>query len=74
MNSSKIAGKLREQINRFAGEFSHLVNKAKAKFIEEMIYGIQASKDALALRQGAFAYQHPPAATPRPYIPTTSPV
>jgi hypothetical protein len=44
MNCSRIALRLREQIHKVAGGF-HFLTKPKQRFIEEIIYGIQASKD-----------------------------
>jgi len=45
VNAIQVARRLREQIGQFAGIFSPLFSKPQAKFITQMLYGIQASKD-----------------------------
>ena len=42
---SKAAGKIKTQITRFSNRLSFGLNKPRRKFLHEMIYGIQASKD-----------------------------
>ena len=44
MNCSRIALRVREQIHKLARGF-HSLTKPKQRFVEEMIYGIQAAKD-----------------------------
>ncbi len=44
MNFTRIALKLRAQIHKVADGF-HSLSKPRRRFVEEMIYGIQASKD-----------------------------
>jgi len=44
-NDSKIAGKIKTQITRFANNISHGFQKPTKKFLVQMLYGIQASKD-----------------------------
>ncbi len=44
-NDSKIAGKIKAQITRFANRLGRGWKKPKRKFIAQMIFGIQASKD-----------------------------
>ncbi len=44
-NNSKIAGKVKTQITRFAHKISHGFQKPTTKFMVQMLYGIQASKD-----------------------------
>ena len=44
-NYTRIISSLREQIHRFSERFSHRFSKPKCRFLEEMLYGIQASKD-----------------------------
>ncbi len=38
----QIGRKLRDQINKFSGELSRGLSKPRRRFVEEMIYGIQA--------------------------------
>ncbi len=45
MNRTLTALKIRDQIRKFLGIFSPHFSKPKQKFIEQMIFGIQASKD-----------------------------
>jgi len=45
MNHRQIARKLQEQIHGFSGIFYPHFSKPRAKFIEQMIYGIQAGRD-----------------------------
>lgn len=45
MNHRQIARKLQEQIHSFSGIFYPHFSKPRARFIEQMIYGIQASRD-----------------------------
>jgi hypothetical protein len=44
-NNSKIAGKIKAQITHFAHEISWGFKKPLKKFVVQMLYGIQASKD-----------------------------
>jgi hypothetical protein len=44
-NDSKIAGKIKTQITRFAHKISRGFKRPTRKFIVQMLYGIQASKD-----------------------------
>lgn len=45
MNHRQIATELRDQIHRFSGIFYPHFSKPRSKFIEQMIYGIEASQD-----------------------------
>jgi hypothetical protein len=45
-NYSHIAHTLREQIHHFSERFASRFNRPKVRFLEEMFYGIQASKDS----------------------------
>lgn len=45
MNVTLVAGRLREQIGKFSGIFSPRFSKPKARFLEQMIFGIQAAQD-----------------------------
>ena len=45
MNDSKLAGKLKAQIKRFSKHLTQDLTKPQRRFISEMLYGIQASKD-----------------------------
>jgi len=45
MNDSKLAGKLKAQIKRFSKRLTQDMTKTQRRFIAEMLYGIQASKD-----------------------------
>ena len=45
MNHRQIARKLQEQIHNFSGIFYPHFSKPRLKFIEQMIYGIQAGRD-----------------------------
>ena len=45
MNRTQTAHRIREQISKFMGIFSPYFSKPKLKFIEQMVFGIQASKD-----------------------------
>ena len=42
MIKHQLSRKIREQIHKFSGELSRGMGKAKSRFIEEMIYGLQA--------------------------------
>ena len=44
-NPAKTAQQIKSQITRFSGKVSQELDKPKRRFINEMIYGIQASKD-----------------------------
>lgn len=44
-NNSKIAGKIKAQITRFSNWLTEGLKKPDRRFIREIIYGIQASKD-----------------------------
>lgn len=45
MKNGKIAGKIKRQISLFCTHLSYGLPRPKRKFIHQMIYGIQASKD-----------------------------
>ena len=45
MNHRQIAMKLQDQIHQFSGIFYPHFSKPQAKFIEQMVYGIQAGRD-----------------------------
>ena len=45
MNRSQAAFKVREQLVRFLGIFSPHFSKPTMKFLGDMLYGLQASKD-----------------------------
>jgi len=47
MHSSRLAGKLREQIARFSGDVCDGLGKVASRFVCEMVYGIQASQSVL---------------------------
>ena len=44
-NDSKLSWKIKSQISRFASRLTDGWDKVKHRFIQEMLYGIQASKD-----------------------------
>jgi hypothetical protein len=44
-SNNKLAHKVKQQIGKFAGIITKGYSKPKKKFVKEMIYGIQASKD-----------------------------
>ena len=44
-NSTRTAAEIKSQITRFSQKVSVGLDKSKRKFIHQMIYGIQASKD-----------------------------
>ena len=44
-DDSKIAGKIKTQITRFAHKISHGFKRPTTKFLVQMLYGIQATKD-----------------------------
>lgn len=44
-DSTKTAGQIKSQITKFSAKVSQELDKSKRRFINEMIYGIQASKD-----------------------------
>ena len=44
-DDSKIAGKIKAQITRFSNRISRGLKRPKRKFIAQMLFGIQASKD-----------------------------
>jgi len=44
-NSPKTAAQIKSQIKRFSARISSKLDKSKRKFIHQMLYGIQASKD-----------------------------
>lgn len=44
-NSTKTAAQVKSQVARFSVRISRKLDKPKRKFIHQMIYGIQASKD-----------------------------
>ncbi len=43
--NSKLAGKIKWQIARFSGRLSEGLTKPLRRFIDDMVYGIQASRD-----------------------------
>lgn len=45
MNINQVAYELREQIQKFSGIISPRFSKPEAKFLEQMVFGIQASQD-----------------------------
>ncbi len=45
VNPSKTAQQIKSEIARFSVRVSRELDKSKRKFINEMIYGTQASKD-----------------------------
>jgi hypothetical protein len=45
METTQVAVRLREQLERFSGIFSPRFSKPQARFIKQVIYGIQASQD-----------------------------
>jgi len=45
-NYNRIARALREQIHHFSERFASRFSRPKLRFLEEMLYGIQASKDS----------------------------
>ena len=45
MNASAVAGRVREQLERFSGILSPRFSKPQGAFIRDMVYGIQASQD-----------------------------
>ena len=47
MNSIRVAGRLREQLERFSGIFSPRFTKPQRRFFTQMIYGIEASQDVM---------------------------
>ncbi len=58
MNSSRVAFRLREQIDCFSGELSKGLPKTAQRFVREMIYGIQA-KQSVMLTEVARALEEP---------------
>jgi len=44
-DDNKIAGKIKSQITQFAHRISHDFKKPTKRFVVQMLYGIQASKD-----------------------------
>jgi hypothetical protein len=47
MNYSRIARKLRQKISKFSGEVSEGLPKVAKRFVNEMLYGIQASQSVV---------------------------
>ena len=45
MNVNKIVHQLRQQIHQFSASLTKNLSKPKARFVQQMIYGLQASKD-----------------------------
>jgi hypothetical protein len=58
MNSSRVAFRLREQIDYFSGELSKGLPKTAQRFVREMIYGIQA-RQSVMLTEVARALEEP---------------
>lgn len=58
MNSSRVALRLREQIDYFSGELSRGLPKTAQRFVKEMIYGIQA-RQSVMLTEVARALEEP---------------
>jgi hypothetical protein len=58
MNSSRVAFRLREQIDYFSGELSRGLPKAAQRFVKEMVYGIQA-RQSVMLTEVARALEEP---------------
>jgi len=52
MDYSRMARKLREKIARFSGELSKGLPKTAARFVQEMVYGIQASQSVVLTKVG----------------------
>jgi len=52
MDYSRMARKLRENIARFSGELSKGLPKTAARFVQEMVYGIQASQSVVLTKVG----------------------
>ena len=44
-HDSKLTGKIKSQIKRFSGRLCKGMTKTQTRFVTEMVYGIQASKD-----------------------------
>jgi hypothetical protein len=58
MNSSRVAFRLREQIDYFSGELSKGLPKTAQRFVKEMVYGIQA-RQSVMLTEVARALEEP---------------
>jgi hypothetical protein len=58
MNSSRVAFRLREQIDYFSGELSKGLPKTAQRFVREMVYGIQA-RQSVMLTEVARALEEP---------------
>jgi len=52
MDYSRMARKLREKIARFSGELSKGLPKTAVRFVQEMVYGIQASRSVVLTKIG----------------------
>lgn len=52
MNYSKTARKLRTRIEKFSGELSDGLPRVAARFVSEMVYGIQASQSVVLTKIG----------------------
>lgn len=52
MDYSRMARKLREKIGGFSGELSKGLPKTAARFVQEMVYGIQASQSVVLTKIG----------------------
>lgn len=52
MDYSRMARKLREKIARFSGELSKGLPKTAIRFVQEMVYGIQASQSVVLTKIG----------------------
>jgi hypothetical protein len=52
MNTTKVAGKLRNRIGRFSGDLCKGLCKAAKRFVGEMVYGIQASESVMLTEIG----------------------
>lgn len=58
MNVAQLAGRLREQIHRFSGEVSRGLCKTAQRFVEEMVFGIQA-RGSVRLSEVARSLEEP---------------
>lgn len=62
MHSSAIAFKVRKQLHGFLGIFSPRFSKPEARFIEQMLYGIQAAQDVKLSQIGRELHEQIPLA------------
>jgi hypothetical protein len=59
MKRIQIASRLREQLDKFSGIFSPRFSKPRLKFVQQMIFGIQASRDVkLGLHRARAGGEH----------------